>query len=36
MKKSYFNRGGTLYLKKKQKNKLKIYKDNLSLINYLD
>ena len=36
MKKSYYNRGGTLYVSKKQKNELKIYKDNLSLIYYLD
>jgi hypothetical protein len=36
MKKSYYNKGGTLYIPKKQKNKLKIFKDNLSIINYLN
>ena len=36
MKKSYYNKGGTLYISKKQKNKFKINLDNLSIINTLD
>ena len=37
MKKSYYNKGGTLYISKKQKNKLKINLDNLStIINTID
>jgi hypothetical protein len=36
MKKSYYNRGGILYISKNKINELKIYKDDLSLMNYLD
>lgn len=36
MKKSYYNKGGTLYISNEQKKKLKINMDHLSVINTID